>query len=69
MTRKDLITIAVDAIWASDEHAVTSTISDAIIEAAVNGDYDLADGEIELIEEAAAQKVADKLADNAARMG
>lgn len=68
MTRKDLIAIAVDAIWASDDHAVTSTVSDTIIDAAVEGGYELDDGEIELIEEEAAQKVADKVADNAERM-
>jgi hypothetical protein len=69
MTRSDLIAIAVDAIWTSDDHAVDLVVSAAIIDAAVDGNYGLDEGEVELIEEAAAQKVADVLADNAARMG
>lgn len=63
MDRTELIAIAMDAIWASDDHAVTITVDDAVIEAAINGGYELDDGEVDLITEAAAQKVADRLAD------
>ena len=69
MTRTDLILVAVEALYASDDHAYTSSVDDAIIDAAVEADYDLDDGEIELIVEAAQDRIAAKLADNAARMG